>query len=96
MGYLGMCGSKGYDKLCLSHFGLEYAFFYRRYCFIISRTSVFYEPVPLLGTFSNADFCDGESYRKSKLFPVDVLHFAGKPSSLRAEVTAASFPLYKM
>lgn len=56
----------------------------------------FYESVPLLGTFSNADFCDGESYRKSKLFPVDVLHFAGKPSSLRAEVTAASFPLYKM
>ena len=72
MGYLGMCGSKGYDKLCFSHFGLEYAFFYRRYCFIISRTSVFYEPVPLLGTFSNADFCDGNGDQKSNLFPVDV------------------------
>ena len=45
------------------------------------------------GTFSNADFCDGDGDRKSNLFPVDVLHFGGKPLSLRADVRTASFPL---
>ena len=46
-----------------------------------------------IGTFSNADFCDGDGDRKSNLFPVDVLHFGGKPFSLRADVRTASFPL---
>ena len=47
-----------------------------------------------IGTFSNADFCDGDGDRKSNLFPVDVLHFGGKPFSLRADVRTASFPLF--
>ena len=47
-----------------------------------------------VGTFSNADFCDGDGDRKSNLFPVDVLHFGGKPLSLRADVRTASFPLF--
>ena len=46
-----------------------------------------------LGTVSNADFRDGDSDRKSNLFPVDVLHFGGKPLFLRADVKTASFPL---
>ena len=46
-----------------------------------------------LGTVSNADFCDGDSDRKSNLFPVDVLHFGGKPLFPRADVRTASFPL---
>ena len=47
----------------------------------------------VIGTFSNADFCDGDGDRKSNLFPVAVLHFGGKPFSLRADVRTASFPL---
>ena len=46
-----------------------------------------------LGTVSNADFCDGDSDRKSNLFPVDVLHCGGKPLFPRADVRTASFPL---
>ena len=46
-----------------------------------------------IGTFSNADFCDGDGDRKSNSFPVDVSHFGGKPFSLRADVRTASFPL---
>ena len=38
-------------------------------------------------------FCDGDDDRKSNLFPVDVLHFGGKPFFLRADVRTASFPL---
>ena len=53
--------------------------------FSLSRSS--------LGTLSNADFCYGDGDRKSNLFPVDVLHFGGKPFSLRADVKTASFPL---
>ena len=47
----------------------------------------------LLGTFSNADFCEGDGDRKSNLFPVDVLHFGVKPFSLGADVRTVSFPL---
>ena len=43
-----------------------------------------------LGTFSNADFCDGNGDRKSDLFPVDVLHF---PSSLCADLRTARLTL---
>ena len=48
-----------------------------------------------IGTFSNAAFCDGdgEGDRKSNLFPVDSLHFGGKPFSLLADVRTVSFPL---
>ena len=46
-----------------------------------------------IGTFSNADFSDGDGDRKSNLFPVDVLHFGGKPFSLRADVRTENFPL---
>ena len=48
-----------------------------------------------VGTFSNANFCDGDDDcdRKSDLFLIDVLHFGRKPSSLRADVRTASFPL---
>ena len=49
-----------------------------------------------LGTFSNADFCDGDGDRKSSLFPVDVLHFGGKPSSLRADVRTEFPVVHKM
>ena len=44
-------------------------------------------------TAGTEDFCDGDSDRKSNLFPVDVLHFDGKPLFLRADVRTASFPL---
>ena len=43
-----------------------------------------------LGTFSNADFYDGDCDRKSDLFPIDVLHF---PSSFSADVKTARFTL---
>ena len=47
----------------------------------------------LMGTFSNADFCDGDGHRKSNLFPVEVLHFGGKPFSPGADVRTVNFPL---
>ena len=50
-------------------------------------------PMDILGTFSNADFFDGDGDRKSNLFPVDVLHFVGKPFSLGADVRTVSYPL---
>ena len=45
----------------------------------------------LMGTFSNADFCDGDGHRKSNLFPVEVLHFGGKPFSPGADVRTVNF-----
>ena len=50
-------------------------------------------PLVVLGTFSNADFCVGDGDRKSNLFPVEVLHFGGKPFSLGADVRTVNFPL---
>jgi len=56
-------------------------------------------PQKTVGTFSNADFCDGDGDgdgdgdRKSDLFLVDFLHFGRRLSSLCADVRTTSFPV---
>jgi len=62
-----------------------------------NRRAMYGQTVPqkTVGTFSNADFCDGDGDgdRKSDLFLVDFLHFGRRLSSLCADVRTTSFPV---
>ena len=49
--------------------------------------------VALSLTLPLSDLKHGDGDRKSNLFPVEILHFGGKPFSLGADVRTVNFPL---